>query len=413
MKSQIRIILLLVGLFLSSYLYGEKATSYEMEIVQTSLQKFKVKLDISLQENYCKSDTVEFSFGGLIPILTVKNLKIKSQKSIRFIFDKKSKLIKIAKKDINQNKIYFEYNFNVIWGASRDKVATLFYNSSEYPIPFIENIDSIYFTCKIKKLKNFSVKTNIQKKGEYYISELTDINSIAFMFLDTIKFNTHSYSTTLCKINIFTTDNTLTENDFNRLGNKLTNCIDYFSENISPYRYNELNIAEVVWWGSTYLGSIAFINKPDFKSYTVFHEIVHEWLGGIIAIKKDSEGEFLLSESLNDYLTMQFLRYQDGDSLYNVAIKIYIDRYNDYLEKNHDTSIWNIEKYVNSTHPIIIYKQVILLDELAKKIGYDKFNSSIFKFLKSIIGKSVETLEFLDFLKNEYGQDAIDYCNKI
>jgi aminopeptidase N len=220
-------------------------------------------------------------------------------------------------------------------------------------------------------------------------------------------------STSSCKINIFATDSTLTDNDFNRLGRKIIDCIDYFSMNIAPYRSTNLNIVETEWYGSTYLGNVAFVDKSSFRTYTLFHEIVHEWTGGQIEAKKDSKGEYLLNESLNEYLTLQFLKSEDGDSLYNVAIKNCVEGYKEYLKDNEDMSIWDVTKYVKSTHPIIMYKQVILLDELAKTVGYDKFNAAVFEFLKSVIGKPVETSQFLEFLKEAFGHPVIDYCSKI
>ena len=410
MKSKIIILLLLL-----SGCHLQQQTSYEMEIIQKSQNGFSVKLDISLQNNYCEKDTVEFSFGGIIPILSVRGMEIKSKNTIPFIFDQEKKLLKICKNDIKQNKISFEYQFNIIWGTTKDKVATLFYNAIEYPIPFIKNIDSVYFRCKISALEDFSVITNLQKKDNFYRSELIDVNRLAFVFLDTNKFKTHNYSTPSCKINILTTDSTLTENDFNRLGRKLIDCINLFSANIAPPRYNELSIIEIssLWNGSAYIGNVAVVDKAVFKSYDLFHEVIHEWIGGIITSKKDSKGEFLVKESLNEYLTMQFLKYEDGDSLYNVQLQKYKKGYDDFLKTNEDISIFDVTKYVHSNHPIIMYKQVILLDELAQKIGYDKFNNSIFDFLKSTIRRPIETADFLNFLKEQYGQDAIDYCNKI
>ena len=413
MTNKIILLLLFLYVFCSYVSYGQ-TPSYKMEIIQKSVNSFFVKLDISLQGNYCEKDSVEFSFGGLMPKFAVKGLKIKSNKSIPFVFDQENRVVKICKNDIKQEKINFEYKFNIIAGISRNKCASLFYNLLEYPIPVIKNIENIYFNCKIKKAKNFDVVANIQKESNFYISEMIDVNKIAFVFLDTTAFKTNKFSTPFCEINVFTTDETLTENDFKRLSNKLINCINYFSSNIAPCRYKELNIVEFAWMiGSTYIGNVAVVEKSVFKSYTLFHEIIHEWIGGIITCKEASKGEFLIKESLNDYFTMQFIRHEDGDSLYNVALQNYKNGYNNYLKTNDDISIFDVTEYTNSTHPIIMYKQVLLLDDFARKIGYDRFNNSIFEFLKSRIGNPIETTDFLDFLKKQYGQNAIDYCNKI
>ncbi|MCL2597182.1 MAG: hypothetical protein FWD66_05900 [Paludibacter sp.] len=165
MKSQIKIIVLLLILFLSGNLFGNPFTSYKMEITQNSINNFSVKLDITLQDNYCSDDTVIIKFGGLFsngddeeePFDAVSNLTIKSKQNIPFVFDKENSKIKICKQDIKNNKISLEYAFAIILSMSRDEVVTLFYNGMEKPLPVVQNIDSVYFSAKIKTLKILSV----------------------------------------------------------------------------------------------------------------------------------------------------------------------------------------------------------------------------------------------------------------
>jgi len=416
MKSQIKIIILLFYCCISgNALLGKPITNYKMEITQKSISNFQVKLDILLKDNYCSGDTITISFGGIFfeeegeSFDAVQNLVIKSKKKIPFIFDRKTSEIKICKKDITQNKISLEYGFYFIMNVSRDTTVTLFYNGMEKPIPVIKNIDNVHYSAKIKTLKNFICLSNISNKSKY-----TDIQNVAFCFVDTSHITQKHFETKYCDVNIFVRNGIFAENDFNILKKKMRDCFDYFSNNINPYSFKNFNLVEWdSWSGSTYLGSVACVHKSDFKTYTLFHEIAHEWIGRQVKIKDKSKGEYLLKESLNDYLTVQFLKYEEGDSLYQVQIKNYIDGYNEYLAQNENISIWDVAKYVHSTHAIIMYKQVILLDELAQKVGYDKLNSVIFDFLRKSIGKEIEITQFLNLLKEKFGNPAIDYCTKI
>jgi len=417
MKSQIKIIVLLLCCCLYGTLSGKPKTTYKMSITQNSISSFSVKLDITLQGNYCSNDTVFINLGGQFfeeegeTFSAVSNLTVKSKQNIPFIFDKENSKIKICKKDIKNNKISLEYGFTFIWGTGINctDFGTLFYNNTadDNPLPVVQNIDSVYFSAQIKTLKNFICLSNNNDK-------YTDINQIALCFIDTTHLIQKHFDTKFCKTNIFANDTTLTDTFLNELGRKTGDCLNYFATNISPCRFKEFNVIE--WpnfWGSTCIGGIACVKESAFKTYTVFHEITHEWIDGQVITKDGSKGEYLTKESLNEYLMTQFLRYEEGDSLYQVQIKNYTDNYDKYLSKNEDKSIWNITKYVTSTHPIIMYKQVILLDELAQKVGYDKLNSVIFDFLKRTMGQKIEATQFLNVLKENFGQPAIDYCEKI
>jgi hypothetical protein len=390
-----------------------------MKITQNSISNFSVKLDIQLQDNYSSVDTVVIELGGLFfdedgeTFDAVENLIITSKQKIPFVFDRENKKIKICKNKIYKNRLLLKYDFNFIWNVSRDESSILFCNSQSYvekPVPVIKNTDNIYISVKVKPFKNFICLTNIENPGIY-----SDINNVALCFVDTTLFTQKRFRTEFCNVNIFVNDSTLTKNNLDRLANKIKDCLEYFSKNISSYRFKNFNIIEVDWLasGSTYFGGIAYVYKSDIRTYTLFHELTHEWVGGQIKIKNNSKGEYLLKESLNDYLMTQFLRYEEGDSLYQVQIKNYIDLYNKYLTNNEDKSILDITKYVHSTHAIIMYKQVVLLDKLAQEVGYKKLNSVIFEFLKKSVGKEIETTQFLNLLKEEFGKPAINYCEKI
>jgi hypothetical protein len=415
MKSQIKIIaLVFFGCCCYNTLFAKSLTTYEMEITQNSISNYYVKIDITLQKNYCKVDTILIALDGLYfdedgeTFDAVENLQIKSKNKIPFIFDRENSTIKICKKNITKNKISLEYGYNFIMAISYDTSATLFYNGIEKPIPVIKSIDSVYISAKIKTLEKFICVSNITNNGKYI-----NINNVAFCFVDTTRFTQKHFETEYCNVNIFTNDSTFTDSVFSRFSRKMKDCFNYFSKNISPYSLKEFNIVTADWFGSTYLGGIAFVHKTHFRNYTIVHEIAHEWLGGQIKIKKESKGEYLVGESLNEFVTSQFLKYEEGDSLYKVQIQNYIDDYNKYLEDNEDKSIWDITKYVHSTHAIIMYKEVILLDKLAQKVGYDNLNSVIFDFLKQSIGKKIEATQFLDLLKEKFGKPAIDYCKEI
>jgi hypothetical protein len=245
------------------------------------------------------------------------------------------------------------------------------------------------------------------------------MRDIAFMFVDTAHYLKYSYPSDSYIINIYTTD-TLNSEQVVSLGKLLTNCIIYFSANIAPYKYKEFNIVcmKTILPVSMYCGGFARINSSAlFCDYVPVHELTHEWAGHTVQTTIGSRGEFLIGESLTEYLKCQFLKYYEGDSVYGKILDNFEQQYKDYLSKKRDTSIMNITKCVKSEYPIIMYKQVLLLDTLAQTIGHDNLNNTIFFFLKQNIDKKVTAEQFLDFLRmayrNTHKEEIEKYVNSI
>jgi hypothetical protein len=412
MKILLKTKLGLLFLLLSVVTYGNNNSDVIYRITINQLDtNFHINLHVLIPATDQYQDTVVFLFGGLVPLYSIDELQVKSGEAIWFDFHQEKRILKLLKKDIVNHTLQFGYLFNPVWGAMYDSTVIVVENQVEYPVPIIHGLDSIRISADIHPQNDCYVLSNIPINK----SSLTkiDLKKIMFLFLDKNLFKQISFSSPYCSIHIHTANGSHTNDDFNRLEKKINGCIDYFSNHIAPYRYSRLDIVEMNWYGSTYQDGLAVVATKEFKTYTLFHELTHEWIGGIISIKENSDGEFLIRESLNEYLNLQYLRHAEGDSLYRVVIDKYSVLYNDFLKDNADMTIMSIKKYVHSTHPIIMYKQVILLDKLAKKIGYEEFNNSIFQFLRSRIGQLTETFQFLDFLQKTYGIQIENYLKAI
>jgi hypothetical protein len=344
-----------------------------------------------------------------------------NEEPVPFIFDKENQTLKIVtKKNANQIR-EIKYFFYEVFGTNvgNSNKTTLFCNHlQEKTIPVLKDVDEVYMFVTLQTLQGFlpvaSVATNNVTKVN-----LGDLN---FIFIDTAHYRKTSFCATDKSIHIYTMDTLLTTEYIKHLGELITHCIDYFSVRIAPYKFYDFYVVDInilfsLLGGSTYCGGFAIIPSSEFHTYTIFHELAHEWIGNIVQKREGSTGEFFIGESLAEYLKNQFLKYEIGDSVYQIILNNCEKAYKKYLTENIDISVMDVTKYVSSMNPIVMYKQILLLDALAQTVGYENLNNNIFSFLKQNINKKVTAEQFLFFLRETYQnthKEAIDkYINSI
>lgn len=135
-----------------------------------------------------------------------------------------------------------------------------------------------------------------------------------------------------------------------------------------------------------------FSTYPDI--YPLVHEIGHRWLGEWTLLIDDGKpGAYFIKESLNEFMTLMFIRCHYGNDLYKSLIEKCRLEYQKIRNTSSDEPIRNVVK--NNNNVIIYYKGPLILDSVAKEIGYDDFIKLVSSFYKRYAGQP--DLNYSDF----------------
>lgn len=100
------------------------------------------------------------------------------------------------------------------------------------------------------------------------------------------------------------------------------------------------------------------------------HEIGHRWLGEWTLLIEDGEpGAYFIKESLNEFMTLMFIRDYYGENQYRALIEKYKDEYSKINGTRHDEPI--VDVVVNNNNTVIYRKGPLVLDRIARNIGYE------------------------------------------
>lgn len=148
--------------------------------------------------------------------------------------------------------------------------------------------------------------------------------------------------------------------------------------------------------------NIGFISASQEKFstypniYPLVHEIGHRWLGEWTLLIDDGEpGAYFIKESLNEFMTLMFLRHYYGEKLYRSLIEKYAQEYLQIKDTPQDEPFINI---VENNNNIIVYnKGPLVLDWIAQEIGYENLTKTISQFYRENAGKY--PLRYSDLIK--------------
>lgn len=136
-----------------------------------------------------------------------------------------------------------------------------------------------------------------------------------------------------------------------------------------------------------------FSTYPDI--YPLVHEIGHRWLGEWTLLIEDGEpGAYFIKESLNEFMTLMFIRDYYGEDQYSVLIEKYKDEYSKIKGTRQDEPIVNV--VVNNNNTVIYRKGPLVLDRIARNLGYEKLTDIISKFYIQYAGH--HPLKYTDFV---------------
>lgn len=215
---------------------------------------------------------------------------------------------------------------------------------------------------------------------------------------------------------------------YNELSDLVSKSIPYFSK---VYKENYLSLAKNITSYPTFLFhngegfsnryNVGFISasQEKFSTYPdifpLIHEIGHRWLGEwTLWIDDGKPGAYFIKESLNEFMTLMFIRDNLGKELYKKHIEEYRNEYQEIKNARKDAPI--IEVTTNTNNTVIYRKGPLLLDHIAQKIGYQNLIEVISRFYQCYANKKpLHYNDFIEVLSDQYpdaGKELDDLIKK-
>lgn len=127
-----------------------------------------------------------------------------------------------------------------------------------------------------------------------------------------------------------------------------------------------------------------FATYPDI--YPLVHEIGHRWLGEYsMFIDSGTRGYAFVIETLNEFMTLQCIRDIEGVEVYESLIKECRDSWDKI--KGTERDVHPVDVVENNNIPVTYRKGVVMLDSIAREVGYDVLVGTIVDFYKECNGK--------------------------
>ena len=136
-----------------------------------------------------------------------------------------------------------------------------------------------------------------------------------------------------------------------------------------------------------------FSTYPDI--YPLVHEIGHRWLGEWTLLIDDGQsGAYFIKETLNEFMTLMFIRYVCGSEYYESQLDRCKSEYEKIKGTPQDEPIVNV--VTNNNNTVIYRKGPLALIRIAEQIGYGELMSVISRFYKEYTEKY--PLKYTDFI---------------
>ena len=420
----IRIIIFITTIILttSHVSMANEITDYKLHINKINQEACNLHITCSFSLNFQDADSVTMNFGGGQEF-SIDNLRI-DNKEIEYEYNLKSKNIVFCKKEAQTVQVKMDYSYTnlsafFIYGEGN---AELWETSfGEYYYPYVPNTymdvtmnvetpDSISLIC------SYPLKSDHSKE---YNGKLQNILSQS-LTLAFIQNDAYKQTRELIPNEIFIyqiKDMECSDKRYKELLQLTKASIDFFSRIYGEdYISKERNVMALPTYlfhngkGFSNRYNIGFISASQEKFstypdiYPLVHEIGHRWLGEWTLLINDGEpGAYFIKESLNEFMTLMFIRQFYGSESYMTQIEKCRSEYNKIKGTPQDEAIVNMVENNNNT--IVYRKGPLVLDYIAKEIGYDELMKAISKFYQEYAGKyPLKYTNFIDLLNESYNR---------
>lgn len=195
-----------------------------------------------------------------------------------------------------------------------------------------------------------------------------------------------------------------------RMLDALSNSLDYFQANFSPYQFRQARIVEFPDYASfaqsypnTFawsegLGFIADLrdpNKIDYVTYVAAHEFAHQWWAHQV-VGSDQQGMTLLSETLAQYSALMVMEKMYGRDQIRRFLKFELDR---YLRSRGTERLEELPLFRVENQQYIHYRKGALVMYLLRdQLGEDVVNRALRRVLAQYAFKGAPYARSLDLV---------------
>lgn len=406
----------LLSMMLSIASYAQSSTDYKLVFDKTDVGSGAIKVRCDFTIDFNGRDSLILDFGGNLEEESVAELSIKSNK-VRYDFCPDKKTICFHKNKKDRMKVRMEYVFMnltsvLMYGNSGAEIWESFYTSSgEFYYPMDRG--NIY-SGRVRFIvpDSLEVVSSASKNPERWhkIKQMVPLN---FAFLDKTLYEKVSIDSERSFDVYQVIGEQADTTRISELKDLTTKAMKWFetkfgesfiNPNLGTYTYPTFVFHEGNSSFNRYnMGFISasqkkFSTYPDI--YPLIHEIGHRWFGEYtMFIESGEKGYAFIIETLNEFMTLMCIRDIIGVEEYECIIR----KYREEWEKIKGTSldIHPIEITEINNIPVTYRKGPVMLDEVARKVGYEKFVSSIVDYYKTHKGQ--REVEFHDIFLNIEG----------
>jgi aminopeptidase N len=186
--------------------------------------------------------------------------------------------------------------------------------------------------------------------------------------------------------------------------------IDYFSNRVGPYPYDDLAIVQssTKFGGMENSGAIFIAEKPVGGTQSLerlmAHEIAHQWFGD--SITQERWHDLWLSEGFATYYAALFAEHADGRDAFmkqmNAARTRYLTKYRTDPDPIFDPSIAKLNDLLNRNN---YDKGAWVLHMLRRLIGDDAFHRGVSDYYVAYRDKNVSTDDFREVMERRADRD--------
>ena len=394
-------LLLFIAIFLHLQLSSQETRDYRISFDKRDMGSGAIKIECSFTIEFEDKDSIVLDFGGPLLDDSVVSLNVVPS-SLKYSFIPEQREIKFYNTGNRKIQVHMSYEY-------LNLTSVLMYADSGSEIWEYIYTGSGEFYYPMKKGKRYSGKVRylvpdsliIVSSGKQIDAKWYKINQrvpLNFAFLDKEQYVRQTIGED-GQYDIYQlTGNQASSARLNELAILTSKAIEWFENEFHDPYINSM-------FGTYYYPTFVFHNgnssfnrynmgfisasQEKFSTYPdiypLIHEIGHRWLGEYsMFIDEGQQGYAFIIETLNEFMTLMCIRDIVGIEEYERIIENYTELWENIKGKENDIHPLNVTK--NNNIIVTYRKGPVMIDRVARVLGYDKVKQSIVSVYNQLSG---------------------------